>query len=166
MKPLKKMGLLASEDELLNMLKEQVKYQEFITDYVKQESGLTKTTDLIIYLAEKYHPKLRIKHKVGAKTKWNDHLNCIIASEVDSLKRKMPTRKAAIEALIHQPPWSRLLNGSKDPFGLLDKAEKAGKKSKFFIVVKHARKYAELTDTMADHQKSIEELINNALKKN
>ena len=166
MKPPKKLGLLAMHGDFSEASKEYARYETFITDLIKKESGLTRDIDLLLFVAEKYHPKLRTKKKVGAKTKWSELLNCMVAVEIDSLKRLKMNRKTAIEMLLEKPIWNRLVRDSRDPFGLFDKADKVGRKSRLYSVARDAQKYSEVTNTLTEHQKNIEELITEALKKN
>jgi len=166
MKPPKKLGLLAMHGDLSEASKEHARYETFVTDLIKKESGLTRDIDLLLFVAEKYHPKLRIKKKIGAKTKWSELLNCMVAVEIDSLKRLKMNRKTAIETLLEKPMWNRLVKKSRDPYGLFDKADKAGRKSKLYLVAGNARKYSEVTNGLTEYQKDIEDLITDVLKKN
>ena len=60
------------------------KYKEYILKSLVKEVGSSALFDIIFYLAEKYHPTLKVKHKRGAKTKWSEYLNAMIAVEVQS----------------------------------------------------------------------------------
>ena len=166
MKPPKELGLLATQEELSGVIEEWAKYKTFVTDAIKKESGLTRDIDLLLFVVHKYHPKLRIKQKIGAKTKWSELLNCVVAVEIDSLKHLKMNRKTAIETLLEKPMWDRLVKNSRDPYGLFDKADKVGRKSKLYPAARGARKYSEVTNTLIEYQKDIEELIADALKKN
>lgn len=166
MKPPKKIGLLATQEELEEYQEDRTKYELFVTNFIKSESGLSRDIDLLIFLAEKYHPKLQKKKKVGAKTKWDDHLNTVIAVEIDSLKKVCGTRKNAIEQLISDPLWAFLIKNSKDPFSLFDKADKAGhKKNHIFNVYRDARQYAIETNSLDEYKKEIAWEIKNASRK-
>ena len=166
MKPPRKIGLLATQEELSEYQEDRAKYEIFVTNFIKSESGFFKDIDLLLFLAENYHPKLRMKKKVGAKTKWDDHLNTVIAVEIDSLKKICSTRKKAIEQLIADPLWASLVKNSKDPFSLIDKADKAGHKKKhIYNVYKEARQYAIETNSLDKYKKEIAKGIQNASRK-
>jgi len=166
MKPPKKLGLLATQGDFSNASEEYARYETFVTDLIKKESGLTRDIDLLLFVAGKYHPKLRIKKKVGAKTKWSELLNCMVAVEIDSLKRLKMNRMTAIETLLEKPMWNKLVKNSRDPYGLFNNADKAGRKSKLYPVAGKARNYFEVTNALTEYQKDIENLITEALKKN
>ena len=166
MKPPKELGLLATQEELSGVIEEWAKYKTFVTDAIKKESGLTRDIDLLLFVVHKYHPELRIKKKIGAKTKWSELLNCMVAVEIDSLKRLKVNRKTAIETLLEKPMWNKLVKNSRDPYGLFHNADKAGRKSKLYPVAGKARKYSEVANALIEYQKDIEDLITEALKKN
>ena len=159
-------GLLAKNSEVKEYSKQLASYKKEMLEVLRAESGLNDLQDLVVYLAEAYHPRLRIKQKVGAKTKWSDLLNCAVAVEVDILKKEYSTRKSAIENLTEMSPWKIIVRNSKDPLGLFDKADKAGRKSKFYPVLKQARLYSITIDDLSNYQKTINSLVIDAVKKN
>jgi hypothetical protein len=167
-RPLKP-GLLASDQEIDQYLTEYAKYKKYIIQHIQSESGLSDLSDLIVYLSETYHtdPKIRLKQKIGAKTKWSDWLNCSIAVEINHLRKQNITRIKALKALTNDPLWNKLIpKNSKDPQGLFDKADKAGKKLKLYPVMIKARLYSQEKNELDEYYESIESAIEEAVKKN
>lgn len=161
-----KPGLLALKKEVRQYQKNLGIYKNHLIAHMQEESGLIAPQDLVMYLAEKYHPKYSVKQKVGAKTKWSDLLNCIVAVEIEALRDEFGTRKAAIDYLAVTAPWNKLTKDSNDPSGLINKAVVVGKNSRFFSIVKKARLYAVHTGSLSSYQKDNVDLIREALKKN
>lgn len=159
-------GLLADKAESRDYRKQYSTYKKELLEVLTAESGLSDPKDLAVYLAESYHPRLRIKQKVGAKTKWGDFLNCAVAVEIDLQRTELCTRKSALESLVDKSPWRNLVIGSKDPYGLLDKADKVGRKSNFYPILKQAYLYSAKINDIENYQKTIDGLINDAIKKN
>jgi hypothetical protein len=159
-------SLLADKTEARDYRKQYSSYKKELLEVLKAESGLSDPKDVVIYLAESYHPILRIKQKVGAKTRWGDFLNCAVAVEIDLLRNELSTRKSALESLVDKSPWRKLVINSKDPYGLFDKADKAGHKSKFYQILKQAYLYSAKINDLASYQKTVDSLINDAIKKN
>jgi hypothetical protein len=167
-RPLKP-ALLASTQEKNQYLKEYAKYKKYIIKHIQSESALSDLSDLIVYLSETYHtdPKIRLKKKTGAKTKWSDYLNCAVAVEVDNLKIKNRTRSKALEILITKSAWNKLIpKNSKDPFGLFNKADKAARNSKLYPQMVKARLFSESTNDLDGYYKCIESAIQEVAKKN
>lgn len=159
-------GLLEGNDVAREYKKQYASYKKELLAVLSAESGLSDPHDLVVYLTELYHPRLRIKQKVGARTRWSDYLNCAVAVEVDFLRVELSTRKSAIESLVDTLPWEKLVTNSKDPFGLFDKADKAGRKSKFYQILKQARLYSIKINDLPSYQKTVNSLVADALKKN
>ena len=163
------LGLLAGKQEIKNYNEEYANYKKFMIEYIQQESGLADLSDLVVYLAETYHtdPKIRLKKKTGAKTKWSDYLNCVIAVEVDNLKIKNRTRLKSLEILTTKSPWNKLIpKNSKDPLGIFDKADKAARDSKLYPLTIKARLFSESTNDLDGYYKCIESAIKEVAKKN
>jgi hypothetical protein len=164
-KPIKP-GLLATKKDVGQYQKDLNIYKSYLATLIHEESGLSSPQDLVMYLVEKYHPKYSIKQKVGAKTKWSDLLNCVIAVEIAALRAEFDTRQSTIDYIAATLPWKRLTKDSRDPYGLINKAATTGKKSKFFKIVQKARLHAVATGTLSQYQKDNDDLIREALKKN
>ena len=114
---------------------EVAKYEEFVLRTLIDEVGSPKPFDIIFHLAEKYHPKLKVKFKRGVKTKWGDYLNAMIAVEVQSYRDTGMLLKEAVWKVSKENRWKPLFRKASDKgIGLINKAYKSGKKSNSYKI--------------------------------
>jgi hypothetical protein len=105
------------------------RYKEYVLRTLIEEVNSSEPFEIIFYLAEKYHPKLKLKHKRGAKTKWADYLNAMIAVEVQSHRDSGLLLKEAVWKVSKENRWKSLFKKTSDKgIGLINKAYKNGKK--------------------------------------
>jgi hypothetical protein len=164
MKKTTSLSLLSAKTESNDPL---VSYREGVINYIMEESGKTSLSDLVLYMYVMYHPNCIPTKKRGAKTKWNEFLNCAVAAEVNALKSRKKNRKTVIDEMTLDPRWKKLIKeSSKDPSGNLSSAEKDGKKLALYPLMVNARKFAVENDDLVRYYKHIDLEIRKATKKN
>ncbi len=97
-------------DEHNNKSKE---YREFIINELAKESGCTNLPDMLFYVVEKYHEKLRQRAKQGRVSKWTRDICSMLAVEI---KHRDGTVDEAIEKLLKHPIWKKLIDENRDGF--------------------------------------------------
>jgi hypothetical protein len=164
MKKIELRSLLDIGSESLNSL---LIYKKGVVDLIRQESGMTNLSDLVLYMYMVYHPNWRPTKKRGAKIKWSEFLNCAIAAEVNGLKNRNRTRNSVIHEMSGDSRWSKLIKkDSKDPIGNISAAEKDGKKLALYPIMVKARKFAIDNDDLNRYYSHIDLAIKKAIKKN
>lgn len=164
MKKVEISGLLNAPTESTDPL---LDYREGVIDLIRQESGLTDLSDLILYMYLVYHPNWTPQKRRGAKIKWSDFLNSAVAAEVHALKSKHKSRHSVIEDMACDPRWAKMIKkDSKSPFDNISGAEKDGKKLDLYKPMVSARKFAVDNNDLNRYYKYIDLAIQKALKKN
>lgn len=161
----KALGLLATKDEVKAYFVSEEKYRKTVINSLLGEYQTTSLQDVIISLAETYHPKYKIRKKRGTKTKWNDYLKALLSIEIAKLESKTIPKKTAIYNLIQNTSWSKLVKNSEDPQELLKKIEKEGRKTSIFKAMVKANLLSTLQKDQKNWQLMVESSINEALEK-
>ncbi len=111
-------------DEHNNKSKE---YREFIINELAKESGCTDLVDMLFYVVENYHDKLRQRAKQGRMFKWTPNICSILAVEI---KHRDGTVDEAIEKLLTHPTWKKLIAKNDDGFESFKSNYKKGRNFK------------------------------------
>ncbi|WP_353437915.1 hypothetical protein [Polynucleobacter sp. UK-FUSCHL-C3] len=158
----KKPSPLADDATLNEYKKAQSHYIEKMFDTVVRESKAKTTSEVVIYLCEKYHPDFKIKQTRGAKTKWGDYLKAMLAVEVEFRRKESGSTKKAIRDLIDDPIWQRMFSKSKDSVGLAKEIIKDGKKGIYYKIARF--EYLESVNKgYAVWSKEVKKIIDEAL---
>lgn len=143
------------------------KYREFVLASLIKEVGSSAPYEIIFHLAEKYHPTLKVKHKRGAKTKWGDYLNAMIAVEVQAHRDSGLLLKEAIWKVSKENRWKALLKGASDKgLALINKAYKNGKKLDSYSLALKFFKLNDVDDPLFNWDETALRMVNRALNKN
>jgi hypothetical protein len=110
-------------------------YKFQITVNLIMEYGISDPYELLVVIAEKFHPELKIKHKRGAIEKWTDFLCELLASEIQKRRDSGDPLKIAIRDLCNDPLWGKF-TGDRDGTHIFNKYYKKGKSSKNFQITK------------------------------
>jgi hypothetical protein len=102
-------------------------YREFIINELAKESGCTNLPDMLFYVVEKYHEKLRQRAKQGRTFKWTRHVCSMLAVEI---KHRDGTVDEAIEKLLIHPTWKKLIAKNDDGFETFKRNYKKGRNFK------------------------------------
>lgn len=159
----KAIGLLATHEELEIYLQNHHQYKKNVIQHLLDKYSMDSIENLLLYMAETFEQDFIIHKKRGAKTKWNEMLNCLVAHEIQIMKGLGMSQKTAIYQLLSQPRWQTLVKNSIDQHGLISKAYKAGKKSKFFSVVVKCHKFLKHTDHIDDWNELVDSHIKEAM---
>ena len=159
-----KIGLLATKQEIITLATFQQNYELKVIQSLLNEYQVNTIQSLVICLAEKFHPDFLSKHKRGAKLKWSEYLNALLAFEVDREKCRTSLRKTAILKVLEEPQWSQLARNSKDKFELFSKADKHGRNSKIYPCIEKHYKYLEITNQLDEWEDIVKSTIYSALK--
>lgn len=145
---------------------EVAKYQLYVLKRVCEEAQSKDLIEIIFYLTEKFHPTLKIRHKRGAKTKWAEFLNAMIAVEVQSNRDSGILLKEAIWKVAKENRWKALIkNTSDEGYGLINRAYKNGKKNKSYIVAKKAYALSEKGEKPFNWDETARNTVKKALSK-
>jgi len=114
--------------------KHQKDYKSYLTNMLVALSKEAKSTDpinIIVFMAEKYHPKFKSKEKRGPKSKWSTSLKAMLAITIEEMIASGENRKSALHKLSKNPDWSQMIKeDSLDGSEALNKAAKEGKADK------------------------------------
>jgi len=118
-------------------------YNSYLTNMfisLSKEARSTDPINIIVFLAEKYHPEFRHKEIRGPKLKWSPPLKAMLAVTIEEMIASGEKRKSALYKLSKHPQWKQMIKeDSLDPCELLNKAAKEGKSTrsiyKFFKLV-------------------------------
>lgn len=122
---------------------EVARYQLHILNTLSEEAQSKDAIEIIFYLAEKYHPDLKVRNKRGAKTKWSQYLNAMVAAEVEAHRGQGISVKESVWKVAQEIRWRALVKNTKDKgYELINKAYKSGKNNPSF---KLAQKEYELS---------------------
>lgn len=142
------------------------KYREFVLTSLIKEVGSSEPFEIIFHLGEKYHPTLKVKHKRGAKTKWGDYLNAMIAVEVQYHRDSGLLLKEAIWKVSEENRWKVLLKNTSDKgLALIDKAYKNGKKLDSYSLALKCFKLNNLGDPLFNWDETASKMVKRALNK-
>lgn len=108
-------------------LSQRTKYKNFILEDIKKETGILDLEDLVFFLASNFYRKYQIKNKRGPKSKWNPMIRALLAVEVEMRSEK--TVREAIERLLLDSSWKKMLPKSGDGFELFLTQYKSGRKN-------------------------------------
>jgi hypothetical protein len=161
----KPLGLLATKEELKNNLALEKQYKEELITKLLIEQQSKSLDELVIKLAEKFHPKYKIKEKRGAKVKWSSYLKALLSLEIKNLQNSGASRKVAIHRLLDKSSWSKLTKNSIDPFELLSGMDKEGKKTPFYQALEKSYAYSVLKKDTDSWKEMVETSIREALVK-
>ncbi len=140
------------------------KYKEYILKSLVKEVGSSALFDIIFYLAEKYHPTLKVKHKRGAKTKWSEYLNAMIAVEVQSHRNAGLLLKEAVWKVSKENRWTNLFKKTSDKgVQLINRAYKNGKKSKSYEIAFKSYKLSKEGDPLFKWDETASRMVKRAL---
>lgn len=156
-------GLLATHEEVEIYLQNHRQYKKNVIEYLLDKYSMDSMENLVLYMAETFEQDFIIHKKRGAKTKWNELLNCLVAHEIQTIKSFGISQKTAIYELLGQPRWQTLVKYSIDQHGLISKANKAGKKSKFFSSILKYHKFLKITNTLDEWNRLIDSYIEEAM---
>lgn len=159
----KEIGLLATHEEVEIYLQNYCQYKKNVIEYLLDKYSMDSMENLLLYMAETFEQDLIIHKKRGAKTKWNELLNCLVAHEIQKIKNLGISQKTAIYQLLSQPRWQTLVKNSTDQHGLINKANKVGKKSKLFSSVVKCHKFLKHTNCIDDWNELVDSHIKEAM---
>ena len=94
----------------------QNQYEEYILTNLVREFGTSSIGELLFYVVEKYHPKLKVKQQKGVKQQWSQLLGAIIKTEVDARRSRKASLKVVIKELEKDPIWAPFIASSEDQF--------------------------------------------------
>jgi hypothetical protein len=161
----KPLGLLATQEEFKNQLVLEEQYKKELITKLLIEQQSKSLDELVIKLAEKFHPKYKIKEKRGAKVKWSSYLKALLSLEIKNLQKSGASRKVAIHRLLDKSSWSKLTKNSKDPFELLSGMDKEGKKTKLYSALEMSYAFSVLKKDTDNWKEMVETSIKEALAK-
>lgn len=130
---------------------------------ISKEAGTKDPYALVIYLAERYHPKFIEKGKSGAKLKWTPLLKAMLSVSVDYLRKSNQPRKTAIFQLMTNGSWPLLVKESTSPFDIFEKAYKEGKKSSLYGFAKTLHQQSLQSNSGLSWEHDIKELIDKTI---
>ncbi len=159
----REIGLLATHEEIKTYLQKHHQYKKDVVQHLLYKYSIDSMEDLILYMAETFEEEFITHKKRGAKTKWNELLSSLVAYETQNLTSLGTSQKTAIYQLLAQPRWQILVKNSIDQHGLISKANKVGKKSKFFPIVVNCHKFLKHTNNLDDWNKLIDSFIQEAM---
>lgn len=159
----KEVGLLATHQEIELYLHQDSKYKKDAVEYLLNKYAIDSLENLIIHMAEMYEQEFIIHKKRGAKTKWSELLNCLVAHEIQDIKSTGISQKTAIYELLTHSRWQSLVKKSIDQHGLISKANKVGKKSRFFSSVTNYHKFLKQTHNLDEWNQLIDSYIKEAM---
>lgn len=159
----KEIALLATHEEIEIYLQNHYQYKKSVIEYLLDKYSMDSMENLLLYMAETFEQDFVIHKKRGAKTKWKELLNCLVAHEIQNIKSLGTSQKTAIYQLLSQPRWQTLVKNSTDQHGLISKANKVGKKSKFFTSVDKCHKFLKHTNRIDDWNELIDSHIKEAI---
>lgn len=165
MKKPKPLGLLASKSEISAAIAIEKEYSDRLIADLLTEYQCSSLENLIVVLAEEFHPKYKIKNRRGTKVKWSSFLKALLSSEISRLQKKNQPRKSAIYELMESKPWAKLLRNSKEPYELIISMDKQGRKLPLYSAINSAYKLALLEDELHKWEEMINSSIDEALEK-
>lgn len=114
--------------------KYQKDYKSYLTNMficLTEEAKSTNPVDVIVFMAEKYHPTFKNKEKRGPKSKWSSSLKAMLAITIEEMIASGDNRKSALHKLSRHPEWKKMIrDDSLDGCEALNKAAKEGKANK------------------------------------
>lgn len=161
----KPLGILATREELKNNLALEEEYKKELISRLLEEQQSKSLDELVINLAENFHPKYKIKGKRGTKVKWSPYLKALLSVEIKNLKKLGNSKKVAIYTLLDKSSWSKLTKNSKDPFELLSVMDKEGKKTPLFAALEKSYAYSLLKNETDSWEAMVNSSIKEALAK-